>query len=259
MISIVTINYNNKEGLIKTINSVKKFKNIDIDYIVVDGNSSDGSKDVIILNADIIDSYKIEEDQGVYDAMNKGISLAQGEFILFLNSGDILDNNFLNIKQYIDYSNDIIFFDIKYQYSDNLEYVHCMKNINFKTMILGGLPHSAGAFIKKAAFLDLGFYDIKFKISSDWIWYFNAIIFNQVRYQVLPISIGIYDSTGISSRTENRDLLFNERKAFIDSKIRGLYDEVWYTKSLHQKYILLKNSRYVKFRDYIFSLVSKKG
>ncbi|MCG9900451.1 MAG: glycosyltransferase [Hydrotalea sp.] len=258
MISIVTINLNNKEGLARTINSVKKVQNVDIDYIVIDGDSTDGSKEIIKLNTDIIDSYLIEGDQGVYEAMNKGIRLARGQYILFLNSGDILGANFNNIKSYIDYKYKIIFFDIQYQYAEKLEYVPCMTDINFKTMILGGLPHSGGALINRSTFFDLGFYDVKFKISSDWIWYFKAIVLSNVSYKVIPVPIGVYDSSGISSNPENRDLLFRERKTFVDSIIKGLYDEVWNSKILHQQYQLLKNSRPVKVRDYFFSLISKR-
>ncbi len=88
-ISVVTINLNMKEGLEKSIKSLlsQDIKD-EIEYIVVDGESSDGSQDVIEHYRSFIDKVKIEKDSGIFDAMNKGIEMATGEYIYFLNSGD---------------------------------------------------------------------------------------------------------------------------------------------------------------------------
>tara|TARA_B100000609_G_C17198277_1_gene426593 strand:+ start:490 stop:1182 length:693 start_codon:yes stop_codon:yes gene_type:complete len=91
MLSIITINFNNAEGLKRTLKSIKYLKshsNLDIELIVIDGNSSDGSKNVIMENQEIIDRYLIEKDNGIYDAMNKGIKLANKKWLNFMNSGD---------------------------------------------------------------------------------------------------------------------------------------------------------------------------
>ena len=90
-LSIVTINYNNKEGLEKTIESMANQKsddNYEFEYLVIDGLSSDGSCELIKDNS-IITKYKIENDNGIADAFNKGIELANGEYLYFLNSGDV--------------------------------------------------------------------------------------------------------------------------------------------------------------------------
>ncbi|WP_320047857.1 glycosyltransferase [uncultured Ilyobacter sp.] len=91
-IGIMTINYNNLEGLKKTFESVNKQTFKDFEYVVVDGNSSDGSAEYILKNKEIVDKYLIEEDRGIYDALNKGIELCNTEYILALNSGDTLTN-----------------------------------------------------------------------------------------------------------------------------------------------------------------------
>ena len=88
--SIITINLNNKAGLTKTIESVILQTYTDFEYIVIDGDSMDGSKAVIQQYQDKIDYWVSEPDTGIYQAMNKGIKVAQGEFLLFLNSGDCL-------------------------------------------------------------------------------------------------------------------------------------------------------------------------
>lgn len=93
-ISIITINLNNKEGLEKSINSLIAQNQKDkIEYIVVDGNSTDGSIEVIEKYKKNIDKIVVEKDNGIFDAMNKGIDLAEGEYIYFLNSGDIFASN----------------------------------------------------------------------------------------------------------------------------------------------------------------------
>src|ERR1051325_2276261 len=89
-LSIITINYNNKAGLEKTIASVVSSVSDQVELIVVDGNSTDGSKDVLRKYADKIAVSISEPDRGIYDAQNKGASEAKGNYLLFLNGGDIL-------------------------------------------------------------------------------------------------------------------------------------------------------------------------
>ena len=89
-LSIITINYNHKEGLLKTIKSVVNQTYHDIEYIVIDGGSTDGSVDVVKQYEDSISYWVSEPDCGIYNAMNKGVAKATGEYCLFLNSGDSL-------------------------------------------------------------------------------------------------------------------------------------------------------------------------
>ena len=97
--SIITVTLNSKLDLIKTINSLKnqKFKNFE--YIVIDGNSNDGTKEIINDNLDIIDKWISEKDLGIYDAMNKGIKLSEGKYIGMLNAGDKYSFEGLDIIQ----------------------------------------------------------------------------------------------------------------------------------------------------------------
>ena len=109
--SIITVVLNAKEDLEQTINSLRRqnFKNFE--YIVIDGGSSDGTKNVILQNLDIIDKWVSEEDKGIYDAMNKGVRFAKGKYIGILNSGDTYNENGLEIIfQYLNKDNyDFIF------------------------------------------------------------------------------------------------------------------------------------------------------
>ena len=91
-VSIITVNYNNNEGLQKTFDSVFAQTYVDFDYLVIDGGSNDGSRELIESNKDKLAYWLSEKDRGIYDAMNKGIDNAKGEYLLFLNSGDYLYN-----------------------------------------------------------------------------------------------------------------------------------------------------------------------
>lgn len=87
-ISVITINYNNHDGLKKTIQSVVSQSYNDIEYIIIDGGSTDGSVDLIKEYNDKIDYWISETDNGCYHAMNKGVKVASGEYVIFMNSGD---------------------------------------------------------------------------------------------------------------------------------------------------------------------------
>src|SRR6478735_1115877 len=87
-LSIITINYNNLQGLQKTIESVVSQSFKDFEYIIIDGGSTDGSKVLIEKYSESITYWVSEKDNGIYPAMNKGIQVANGEYLLFLNSGD---------------------------------------------------------------------------------------------------------------------------------------------------------------------------
>jgi putative colanic acid biosynthesis glycosyltransferase len=91
--SIITVNLNNADGLGKTIESIRCQTYKCLEYIIIDGNSTDSSLEVIQQNGDIISYYVSESDHGLYDAMNKGLDKATGDFVLFLNSGDVFYNN----------------------------------------------------------------------------------------------------------------------------------------------------------------------
>ena len=90
--SVITINYNNREGLNKTIKSVLCQSINDYEYIIIDGGSTDGSVDIINNNANFITYWVSEKDNGIYHAMNKGVAHAHGEYCIFMNSGDIFYN-----------------------------------------------------------------------------------------------------------------------------------------------------------------------
>lgn len=101
-LSIITVNLNNREGLRKTIESVICQSFSDYEYIIIDGGSTDGSKELIELYQNKVTYWISETDKGIYNAMNKGIKTGKGDYCLFLNSGDWLVNSTVIEKEFSD-------------------------------------------------------------------------------------------------------------------------------------------------------------
>ncbi len=170
-ITVVTVVKNSVNNIEKTINSVLIQKNINLEYIVIDGGSTDGTLDVINRHKKNISIFVSENDNGIWDAMNKGLKLANGEIIGFLNSGDIYYKNTLNIveKYFDENSIDFIFGSVeKYK----LMYGYRPWIINWSFGFYSS--HSVGFFIKRKKHLHVGLYNTKF-LSADLDFFYKMI------------------------------------------------------------------------------------
>ena len=198
-ISIVTINFNNRDGLEKTVKSVVNQTVKDFEYIIIDGASTDGSVDVILENAEYIDYWISEKDTGIYNAMNKGTNLAHGDYCLFLNSGDVfISNNVIASLLSYNFSSDIVSGNEKL--TDG-RLIKAPKEVSMKTFIVGSLPHQS-TLIKRELLLDNP-YDERFKIGGDWRFFIQVLIYKNVSYERIPVLISLFDNTGISN-TESK-------------------------------------------------------
>ena len=209
-LSIITINYNNAAGLQKTMQSVFAQTSQEFEYIVVDGGSTDGS-------VEIITNYKLritnlqwisEKDNGIYHAMNKGIKMAQGEYVQFVNSGDCLASDDVT-ERMITKLNDNV--SILYGNMLKLQPHGILRDKSFAgrqpTMLdfyRGTLNHSS-AYIKHSLFDKYGLYDETFKIVSDWKFFMQAIIFGNERIEYRNIDVTLFDMTGISETNKELD------------------------------------------------------
>lgn len=215
LISIITINYNDLDGVKGTILSVSNQTCKHFEYIVIDGGSTDGSKEFIESQKDKIDFWISEEDTGIYNAMNKGITAANGEYLMFLNSGDYLNNNNILSKAFEQLITD---FDIYYgdvQLIDNKKFekkevLVYPEKLTFSFFCNSTIIHQA-AFIKKKLFLDIFFYNEELKLVSDWEFFICAICKYNVSYKKLNFILIDFDINGISSDPVNEKLLYQER------------------------------------------------
>lgn len=198
LLSIITINFNNKKGLEKTITSVINQSFADYEYIVIDGGSTDGSVDVVKRYSDKLNYWVSEPDKGIYNAMNKGIRKASGEYCLFLNSGDRFTSNYiLNQVFSISFSEDIVYGDALI---DNMHQTYPEK-IRLSYLISKSLAHQS-TFIRKSLFEKTGLYNEENKIISDWEFFFKAILLHSCSYRYLKgYIVSKMESGGISQLT----------------------------------------------------------
>ena len=175
--SIITVNYNNKDGLRKTVESVIHQTCHDFEYIVIDGGSTDGSVDVIKEYEKDIDYWVSEPDNGIYHAMNKGIAHAHGEYLNFMNSGDCFyDNERLQAITDHHYQCDMIIgSDYWYNPNTGKDFSTILPpRLDMFTFYKGSLPHQS-TFFKHTLFRDY-MYDETLKVVSDWKFYIQKII-----------------------------------------------------------------------------------
>jgi glycosyltransferase involved in cell wall biosynthesis len=224
--SIITINLNNKVGLIKTIESVIHQTYIDLEYIVIDGDSMDGSKAVIQQYQDRIDYWVSEPDTGIYQAMNKGIKVAHGEFLLFLNSGDVLVSNTVleDISQYLDSEDGICSGLMKISDRVSNTTVDPPNEVTLDYLLNGSLPHQA-TFFSRQIFSDFGLYDENLRIVGDWAYIFKILIIKNINYRRIPFLISLFESKGISSDPKFFALQAKER----DEVLKSLFNDRIYS------------------------------
>lgn len=232
-LSIITINYNNKDGLQRTIDSVTCQTWKDYEWIVIDGGSTDGSKELIEQYQEHFAYWCSEPDNGIYNAMNKGAAKAKGEYLLFLNSGDALYNK--NVLQQVDdlhLDTDIISGQVERM--DNHQLLRIYDESILMQLYQDTLNHQ-GTFIKRKLFNNLK-YDENYKIVSDWKFWLEAIIWRNATIEVISLLVAKQDVTGISSACN--PVHRQERKS-----IKDIFFPILLQEEL-DKYCLLKNSVY---------------
>ena len=211
-ISIITINYNNASGLEKTIKSVTEQNSVDYEYIVIDGGSDDGSKEIIEKYSGKITHWVSEKDDGIYDAMNKGIAGASGDYCLFLNSGDwLLNSEILLSVSKLNLSEDILYGELLFDFGNSTTKIGKLPDkLNIYYLFNGNIWHPA-TFIKTKLFQKFGPYNTTYKIAGDYDFFFNTIAIQKVSTHYVEFPISGYNTNGISSDASNTKLIQQER------------------------------------------------
>lgn len=213
-LSIITINYNNKVGLQKTMMSVISQTVKEFEWIVIDGGSTDGSKEIIEEYAPYITYYVSEPDKGIYNAMNKGIHASHGKYLQFLNSGDSLhDNDTIEKVLHLLIDKDIYVGRINSVGKENAsveEQGDFSPEGILRKLTFTWLPHQA-SFIRRSVFETYGFYREDMKIVSDWWAYYRSLVIGNASIDSIPVIIADYDTTGISATHRSKALSEQER------------------------------------------------
>jgi glycosyltransferase involved in cell wall biosynthesis len=251
-LSIVTINYNNVEGLKRTLASVAEQSYRDIEHIIIDGGSIDGSVNVIKEyvatnpNKDPFFKHTIkwvsEKDNGIYNAMNKGIRKATGAYVQILNSGDILAapnvvSRMVAEIEKVEYPELLYGNMIKKDFatgkvqgkSQEVEY-------SLRQYYASTMNHDC-CYIRRDVYDKYGLYDENLKIVSDWKWFLQAIGLGNVKPMYIDIDVTIFDVSGISET--NLELRHKERRQVLEevlpSALLADYDAYSFQISQYQR------------------------
>lgn len=265
-LSILTINYNNLTGLRKTVESILSQTMLtDVEYIIIDGASTDGSAEYVRDIASSVTSNQSpvtilsvsEPDTGIYNAMNKGLRMATGDYIQILNSGDILasDNVIERMLGALDNANE----ELRVKSEDPearvpILYGNMLKDFgngkivkdtcgggdytpeSFLYFYIGTLNHDS-AYIRCDLFEKYGYYNEEMRICSDWEWYVKAIALGGEKTHYVDIDVTIFDMGGISeSGGKNAELIRRERREYLEKILPAsiLHDYDAYSMSIRQ-------------------------
>lgn len=213
LISIITINYNNLEGLQKTMKSVLDQTYANIEYIVIDGASTDGSSAYIQDRDKFINYWISENDYGIYDAMNKGIEKATGDYVLFLNSGDwfadvTVVENFVEQKP----REDIVYGDAILNYRHKKVRKYMPKTLEGIILLNHTITHQT--IFHKINIFKYKKYDLKYTLIADWVFYSELILLNKGTYRHLDLIVANFDMAGESTNHQNQIKIKKEREFF---------------------------------------------
>lgn len=263
-LSIITINFNNAIGLQRTIESVMSQTFNDFEYILIDGGSSDESIDVIEKYSDKIAYWVSESDNGIYDAMNKGIAVAKGKYCLFLNSGDylyakeVLQNVFKN-----NLTEDIIYGDLALEKNKTFlrTKIHPDKLSDYY-LLVEVIGHQA-QFIKRILFERFGNYNTQYSIIADYELFIRLFYKHKIITRHLPIIIAVYDLSGLSAENTQVKQINIERHTiqsiYFPKVLAWMYHQ--YASFLQSKFynfpLVVSITNF--FRDLIFKLIKTNG
>ncbi|MCD9513349.1 glycosyltransferase [Photobacterium carnosum] len=246
VLSIITVNYNDADGLYKTLNSIdkalSKYKS-KYELYVIDGGSKDDSLNVIKEYENIINDYISEKDNGIYDAMNKGLSYVSGDFLLFLNSGDYFNigANIDSLFNEIEYNKDMVIFWSAYIKSVHINWYFPPLNVDIKKWSGENLPnHQAMLFPKK--FFISNQYDLNMKINSDADYKLRAIKMCGIYY--IPFSFTSFEIGGLSS----------QKLTWSNYKIR--LKDIYVFESKHNNGVMKYKHMMISFCKYTFKLIA---
>ena len=226
-ISIITASFNSARTILDTIKSVITQSYTDIEYIIIDGGSTDATVDIIRAFSPWISYWVSEPDGGIYDAMNKGIQLATGDIIAILNSDDFYVHSEV-ITQVVNHfkrtNADSVYGNIQYVNPHNTQKI--VRNwvsgeYQRKKFLLGWMPPHPAFFVKRKVYHTLGCFNTRLKTSADYEFMVRTLYKHKVSSHYLPELLVRMRTGGASNRSIQKRLVANweDRLAW---KINGL-------------------------------------
>lgn len=240
-LSLITVTYNAASHIRTCIDSILEQNYPDLQYIIIDGNSTDGTQDIVKSYGDAVDVFVSEPDKGLYDAMNKGVALAEGEVIGLLNADDFYaSENVLSrvMHEFEDENLDTVFGDLVYVEENNAEKVVRYfpgKGFHPQKMRRGLMPPHPTFFARRKLYDEYGDFDTHFNICADFDLMVRWFHHHEVTYKHIPeilvkMRTGGSSTQGFKSTTKiNQEMLRSLRKNGIPSNLPLLYSK-YFTK-----------------------------
>ncbi|MCA0131976.1 glycosyltransferase family 2 protein [Winogradskyella alexanderae] len=250
LLSIITINYNNALGLKKTMESLGSQSSRDFEHIIIDGNSTDDSLNVIkSFNYKNL-NFVSERDSGIYNAMNKGIKMAKGKYILFLNSGDYLENKKVisHVLPYLKNDYGVLSGSLIFDEDSGPRLREHPEKMTFSYLVGNAISHPS-TFIKRELFSKYGLYDESLKIVSDWAFFIKVLGLNNESFAKIPLTISVFDTKGVSSNENNYDYVYKERRKVLETYFPLIFNNENDTYIFEKFLKTNKRFRYLKIVD----------
>jgi glycosyltransferase involved in cell wall biosynthesis len=211
-VSIVTICLNESSKIERTVKSVIEQDYDDIEYILIDGDSKDGTLEIINKYKSKIDVFVSEPDEGIFYAQNKGISLATGDYVIILNAGDyFFKTDSVSIMINNSDEKDFVYGDIVFEPENRHLYrKKSPKKITYLNMFVESIPHPATMY-KRTLFKKTGLYDTNYKLSADYDFLLNCIFVKRCSYKYISYPVSVFNLEGVSSNQKNQKLFRYER------------------------------------------------
>ena len=203
-VSVITICRNTRDGIGRTLDSIARQTYPDIEHIVIDGASTDGTLDILGQHRDRIAVLVSEPDGGIYDAMNKGLARATGDLIHFLNAEDwfydarSVEDAVRFIERHPD--GDLFYGDIEVRLPEGNTIIHVPQEADkaAETMVCGCLPHQ-GTFARRSVFDRTGPFDTRWRVHADYDWFLKAIADETITLMHMPVTVASFGLGGTSS------------------------------------------------------------
>ena len=234
-ISIITVSYNSVAHIEDAINSVSNQDYANIEHIVVDGNSTDGTQDILLKHDKKLGFWINERDQGIYDAMNKGISKATGEIVGILNSDDFYyDDKVISkiVEEFKDRTIDAVFGDLIFVDPNNLDKTvrtYSSEKWRPDKFAKGYMPAHPTFFVRRENYSKYGLFEMDYKIAADYEMLIRLLYVHKLNYKYIPMKMvkmrkGGVSSNGLASNiTLNSEIIRACRKHGIKTNALKIY------------------------------------
>lgn len=254
-VTIITVSYNSADTISDTIKSVLSQSYKNIEYIIIDGSSTDGTFEIVQSYGNKVSKFISQPDNGMYDAMNKGIRLATGDIIGILNSDDFFYDNYVIekvVKSFQENNIDAVIGDVQFvnpQKTSRTVRYYSSKYFNIRKFRFGFMPAHPGFYVKREFFEKFGYYKTKYRIAADFELLIRFLYVNKIKYKYLEMPFVSMRTGGVSNRSIRSNYILNKEIA-LACKENGIHTNYLY---IYSKYFL-KVFEFLGNRSSIFSI-----